>query len=83
AGAAALLVTDDAPGRLMAAFGTAEGTDRSFPVATVNAADGKVLARAAKSGEKLKLTGTPRTPYVYDLSVGHPGAIPDKDLTIA
>ncbi|WEH27179.1 S8 family serine peptidase [Streptomyces sp. AM 3-1-1] len=83
AGAAALLVTDDAPGRLMASFGTEDGTDRSFPVATVNAADGKVLARAAKSGRKLKLTGTPQAPYVYDLSAGHPGAIPDKDLTIA
>ncbi|SCE05716.1 Serine protease, subtilisin family [Streptomyces sp. TverLS-915] len=83
AGAAALLVTDDAPGRLMASFGTEDGTDRSFPVATVNAVDGKVLARAAKSGGKLKLTGTPQAPYVYDLSAGHPGAIPDKDLTIA
>ncbi|MEU6439887.1 S8 family serine peptidase [Streptomyces sp. NPDC047046] len=83
AGAAALLVTDDAPGRLMAFFGTDAGADRSFPVATVNAADGKVLARAARGGEKLKLTGTPQAPYIYDLSVGHPGAIPDKDLTIA
>ncbi|WP_431033190.1 S8 family serine peptidase [Streptomyces sp. P6-2-1] len=83
AGAAALLVTDDDPGRLMAYFGTAAYTDRSFPVATANAADGQVLARAAKGGKKVKLTGTARTPYVYDLSVGHPGAIPAADLTIA
>ncbi|WP_432161174.1 S8 family serine peptidase [Streptomyces sp. NRRL F-5630] len=83
AGAAALLVTDDAPGRLMAFFGTADGADRAFPVATVNAADGKILTRAAKNGGKLKLTGTPNAPYLYDLSAGHPGAIPDKDLTIA
>ncbi|MGW0955870.1 S8 family serine peptidase [Streptomyces sp. NPDC002545] len=76
AGAKALLVTDDKPGRLMAWFGNADRTDRSLLIATVNAADGARLLAAAKSGKHVKLTSTRNTPYVYDLSNGHPGAIP-------
>ncbi|MFB7222803.1 S8 family serine peptidase [Streptomyces sp. NPDC056227] len=76
AGAKALFVTDDKPGRLMAWFGNADRTDRSLLIATVNAADGARLLAAAKSGERVKLTSTRNTPYVYDLSDGHPGAIP-------
>ncbi|MEV0094982.1 S8 family serine peptidase [Streptomyces sp. NPDC050738] len=83
AGAAALLVTDDAPGRLMDYFGSADYESREIPVATVNASDGAKLTKAAAKGTKVELTGTPYTPYVYDLSAGHPGAIPAKDLTIA
>ncbi|MFJ9811384.1 S8 family serine peptidase [Streptomyces sp. NPDC101158] len=75
AGATALFVTDDAPGRLMAWFGTADYTDRPLAVATVNAADGARLATAAARGTRLDLTGTRFTPYTYDLSEGHPGAI--------
>ncbi|MEV0845991.1 S8 family serine peptidase [Streptomyces sp. NPDC049954] len=83
AGAAALFVTDDEPGRLMADFGGADGQELAIPVATVNAADAAKLARAAAKGKKAQLTGEPNSPYVYDLSEGYPGAIPAKDLTIA
>ncbi|MFJ8075076.1 S8 family serine peptidase [Streptomyces sp. NPDC096176] len=81
AGAKALFVTDDAPGRLMAWFGTEAYEDRTLHVATVNAADGARLAGAARHHQRLELTGTQYTPYVYDLSQGHPGAVPDRDLT--
>ncbi|MEU8763988.1 S8 family serine peptidase [Streptomyces sp. NPDC048659] len=75
AGAGALFVTDDQPGRLMAWFGTADYEDRPLAVATVNTADAARLARAAARGTRLDLTGTRYTPYTYDLSEGHPGAI--------
>ncbi|HZF89681.1 S8 family serine peptidase [Streptomyces sp.] len=77
AGAAALFVTDDAPGRLNAWWGTDEGGDRPFPIATVGAADAQRLRDAGR----VDLTGTKNTPYVYDLSKGYPGAVPDRDLT--
>ncbi|MFE5108298.1 S8 family serine peptidase [Streptomyces sp. NPDC056663] len=76
AGAAFLFVTDDAPGRLNAWFGTADFQERPLTVGTVNAADGARLASAAARGRSVDLTGTPYPPYVYDLSEGHPGAIP-------
>lgn len=81
AGAKALFVTDDAPGRLMAWFGTETYEDRPLHVATVDAADGALLAGAARRHQRVDLTGTRYTPYVYDLSEGHPGAVPDRDLT--
>ncbi|MFJ8542058.1 S8 family serine peptidase [Streptomyces sp. NPDC093586] len=77
AGVKALFVTDDAPGRLMAWWGTDDNADRPFPVATVNAAD----AARLRSAGRVDMTGTRHTPYVYDLSEGHPGAVPDRDLT--
>ncbi|MGW6565153.1 S8 family serine peptidase [Streptomyces sp. NPDC054975] len=76
AGAALLFVTDDAPGRLNTWFGTAEFEDRPLAVATVNAADGARLAESAARKKPVDVTGTRFTPYVYDLSEGHPGAIP-------
>ncbi|MFJ7989318.1 S8 family serine peptidase [Streptomyces sp. NPDC096351] len=79
AGAKALFVTDDRPGRLMKWFGTADYQDRPLAVATVNAADGRRLAAGAARGKRVDLTGTRFTPYTYDLSEGHPGAI-GKDL---
>ncbi|MFR9798249.1 S8 family serine peptidase [Streptomyces sp. MS06] len=79
AGAAALFVTDDAPGRLNAWWGAADGSDRPFPIATLDAADAGRLRAAGR----VDMTGTPDTPYVYDLSQGHRGAIPDTDLTYA
>ncbi|MFI6061359.1 S8 family serine peptidase [Streptomyces sp. NPDC051286] len=86
AGAKALFVTDDKPGRLMAWFGTADRAERPLAVATVNAADAASIASAAARGTALDLTGTRFTPYTYDLSEGHPGAIgtdlvfrPDED----
>jgi subtilisin family serine protease len=81
AGAALLFVTDDAPGRLNTWFGTEEYEDRPLTVATVNAADGARLASAAARGRTVDLTGTPYPSYVYDLSEGHPGAIP-SDLVL-
>ncbi|WP_137989466.1 S8 family serine peptidase [Streptomyces vilmorinianum] len=76
AGAALLFVTDAAAGRLNTWFGTEEYEDRPLTVATVDAADGARLASAAAGGHLVDVTGTPYTPYVYDLSEGHPGAIP-------
>ncbi|MBD0417657.1 S8 family serine peptidase [Streptomyces sp. TRM S81-3] len=77
AGAKALFVTDDAPGRLMAWWGTDDNADRPVQIATVSAADAARLRAAGR----VDMTGTRNTPYVYDLSEGHPGAIPDRDLT--
>ncbi|MET9729563.1 S8 family serine peptidase [Streptomyces sp. NPDC006458] len=77
AGVAALFVTDDRPGRLTAWWGADDGTDRPFPIATLDAADAARLRETAV----VDLTGTRNTPYVYDLSQGHRGAIPDRDLT--
>ncbi|MFF7181342.1 S8 family serine peptidase [Streptomyces sp. NPDC008121] len=75
AGVAALFVTDDEPGRLMSWFGTEDYQDRPLPVSTVNSADAARLAQAAKRGTRVDLTGTRYTPFTYDLSEGHPGAI--------
>ncbi|MEU6577442.1 S8 family serine peptidase [Streptomyces sp. NPDC046805] len=79
AGAKALFVTDDAPGRLTAWWGTDDNADRPLQIATVNAADA-VRLRAAGH---VVMTGTHNSPYVYDLSQGHRGAVPDRDLTYA
>ncbi|MEV5143822.1 S8 family serine peptidase [Streptomyces sp. NPDC052727] len=79
AGARALFVTDDAPGRLMAWWGTDDNADRPLLIATVNRADAARLRAAGRAD----MTGTPDPPYVYDLSEGHRGAIPDRDLTYA
>ncbi|MFD3660745.1 S8 family serine peptidase [Streptomyces sp. NPDC058659] len=79
AGAKALFVTDDQPGRLMKWFGTADYEDRPLAVATVNTADAQRLAAGAARGKRVELTGTRFTPFTYDLSEGHPGAI-GKDL---
>ncbi|MGW6023002.1 S8 family serine peptidase [Streptomyces sp. NPDC055099] len=80
AGAKALFVTDDAPGRLNAWFGTDDNADRPLRIGTVDAADGARLRAAAKAGRTVETTATSRTPYVYDVSEGHKGAVP-RDLT--
>ncbi|MFC8740929.1 S8 family serine peptidase [Streptomyces sp. NPDC057176] len=79
AGVEALFVTDDAPGRLMAWWGTDDNADRPLQIATVDAAD----ARRLRDAGRVDMTGTRDTPYVYDLSEGHRGAVPDRDLTYA
>ncbi|MEU0048360.1 S8 family serine peptidase [Streptomyces sp. NPDC006309] len=79
AGARALFVTDDAPGRLTAWWGTDDNTDRPLTIATLNRADAARLRAAGR----VDMTGTPDPPYVYDLAQGHRGAIPDRDLTYA
>ncbi|WP_199578669.1 S8 family serine peptidase [Streptomyces sp. CRB46] len=77
AGVTALFVTDDEPGRLTTWWGTADNADRPLQIATVNAADAERLRRAGR----VDMTGTRDTPYTYDLSEGHRGAVPDRDLT--
>ncbi|GHB34405.1 peptidase [Streptomyces viridiviolaceus] len=77
AGAKALFVTDDAPGRLMRWWGRDDNADRPLQIATVSAADAARLRTAGR----VDMTGTRNTPYVYDLSEGHRGAVPDRDLT--
>ncbi len=79
AGAKALFVTDDVAGRLSAWWGAADGSDRPLQIASVNTADAARL-RATRT---VDMTGTRNTPYTYDLSAGHPGAIPNGDLTYA
>ncbi|MBT2440249.1 S8 family serine peptidase [Streptomyces sp. ISL-36] len=76
AGAKALFVTDREAGRLMDWFGTEQYEDRPLHVATVDTADAARLAAAAARKQTVELTGTPSTPYTYDLSEGHPGSIP-------
>ncbi|EPH42498.1 S8 family serine peptidase [Streptomyces aurantiacus] len=83
AGAKALFVTDDIPGRLNAWFGTDDNADRPLRIATVNAADGARLREDARRGRSVETEATPYTPYVYDLEDGHAGAIPSRDLTYA
>ncbi|WP_395571526.1 S8 family serine peptidase [Streptomyces sp. BK79] len=77
AGVKALFVTDDAPGRLTAWWGTDDNADRPLQIATVSAADAERLREAGR----VDMTGTRDTPYTYDLSQGHRGAVPDRDLT--
>ncbi|WP_328657292.1 S8 family serine peptidase [Streptomyces sp. NBC_00334] len=77
AGVKALFVTDDTPGRLTSWWGTDDNADRPLQIATVDAAD----ARRLREAGRVDMTGTRDTPYVYDLSEGHPGAVPDRDLT--
>ncbi|MFG2357696.1 S8 family serine peptidase [Streptomyces sp. NPDC048521] len=79
AGARALFVTDDEPGRLMAWWGKDDNADRPLQIATVNTADAARLRAAGR----VDMTGTADSPYVYDLSEGHRGAIPDRRLTFA
>lgn len=80
AGVKALFVTDEVPGRLNAWFGTDGNEDRPLQIGTVDAADGARLVAAAKAGKSVETTATSRTPYVYDVSEGHKGAVP-RDLT--
>ncbi|MFG2646812.1 S8 family serine peptidase [Streptomyces sp. NPDC048436] len=80
AGVKALFVTDDVPGRLNAWFGTDDNGDRPLQIGTVDAADGARLLAAAKAGRSVETRATSRTPFVYDVSEGHKGAVP-RDLT--
>ncbi|MFF2362494.1 S8 family serine peptidase [Streptomyces sp. NPDC058122] len=77
AGAKALFVTDDLPGRLNAWFGTDAYEDRPLQVATVDTAD----AARLRAKRTVDMTGTRNSPYVYDLSHGYTGAVPDRSLT--
>ncbi|MGW2785210.1 S8 family serine peptidase [Streptomyces populi] len=79
AGAKALFVTDGTAGRLSAWFGTDDDRDRPLQIATVDAAD----ARRLRALRAVDMTGTRDSPYVYDLSHGYQGAVPDRSLTYA
>ncbi|MFH8463455.1 S8 family serine peptidase [Streptomyces sp. NPDC017991] len=77
AGAEALFVTDGVPGRLNAWFGTDDNADRPIQIATLDARD----AARLRSAGRAEMNGTRNTPYTYDLSEGHQGSIPARDLT--
>ncbi|MGW0928668.1 S8 family serine peptidase [Streptomyces sp. NPDC002644] len=80
AGAKILFVTDDRPGRLSRWAGDlVTGAEAPLPVASLNAADAERLRRSGT----VRAEGTPNTPFVYDLTDGHPGAIPDRSLVYA
>ncbi|MEI5100426.1 S8 family serine peptidase [Streptomyces sp. PmtG] len=81
AGAKALFVTDAVPGRLNAWFGTDGNEDRPLTIATVDAADGARLLKAAHAHRPVSVTSTPYPPYVYDLEDGFTGSVPDRPLT--
>ncbi|MEU6661135.1 S8 family serine peptidase [Streptomyces sp. NPDC046821] len=82
AGVKALFVTDDEPGRLSEWFGFDDSMDdRPLQVASVDAADGAKLAADAKAGRGIVMTGTKNTPWVYDLTDQHKGAVPQGSLT--
>ncbi|MFD7860741.1 S8 family serine peptidase [Streptomyces sp. NPDC059783] len=85
AGAKALFLTDDAPGRLNTVFYDEAGNDRPLQITSVDAADFARLLTMERHGRKAETTGTPRDTldYVYDLSKGYRGAIPDRSLVFA
>ncbi|MFC9856290.1 MULTISPECIES: S8 family serine peptidase [unclassified Streptomyces] len=85
AGVKALFLTDDNPGRLNVSFFNEDGTDRPLQITSVNAADYTRLLTMQRQGKRVEMTGTPRGElgYVYDLSKGYQGVIPDRSLIFA
>ncbi|MZD05765.1 S8 family serine peptidase [Streptomyces sp. SID5785] len=83
AGAKALFVTDSAPGRLNTLFFNEDGTDRPLQIASVDRADFARLQARARTGRTLDMTGTRDASYVYDVSKGYPGGVPDRSLVYA
>jgi subtilisin family serine protease len=83
AGAKALFVTDDAPGRLNTLFYNADGTNRPLQIASVTRADFARLQDRARTGRALDMTGTDDASYLYDVSKGYSGAVPDRSLVFA
>ncbi|MGW3244480.1 S8 family serine peptidase [Streptomyces sp. NPDC001070] len=82
AGAALLIVVNDAPGKLLEYVGTDEGGYSTVPVASVTAREGAPLIERARRGSlRLDTEGVPNSPYVYDLVDPHPGRIPATGLT--
>ncbi|MFB7110795.1 S8 family serine peptidase [Streptomyces sp. NPDC056291] len=82
AGAKALFVTDDAPGRLNTLFYD-NHENRPLQIASVTQADFARLQARARSGGVLDMTGTNDASYLYDVSKGYTGAIPDRSLVYA
>jgi subtilisin family serine protease len=85
AGAAALFIGDNTPGRLNTTFRNADGDSFPIQIASVPAADYARLQGMIGRGEAVEMTGTPssRSQYVYDLSKGYRGAVPDRSLVFA
>ncbi|MET8468628.1 S8 family serine peptidase [Streptomyces sp. NPDC006422] len=83
AGAKALFVTDDDPGRLNTLFSNEDGTDRALQIASVTRADFARLLAQEKRGERIRMTGVADATYSYDLSKGYRNAVPDRSLVFA
>ncbi|MFI5664212.1 S8 family serine peptidase [Streptomyces sp. NPDC051684] len=83
AGAEALFLTDDAPGRLNTLFYNDDNSERPLQIASVTNADFARLLAKQKRGERIRMTGVADPTYSYDLSKGYKGAIPDKGLLFA
>jgi len=81
AGAKLLITVNDGPKELSEWVGIENEdftlTDAPIAVASVSGTEGNKLIEAARSGKlKLKVEGTPDTPYVYDLVDGHQNVVP-------
>lgn len=77
AGAAVLLVVNDAPGVLSEYVG-----EQPIPVASVHRDAGAALVALAKTGRlTLGVTQRPYTTTVYDLTRNYAGAVPDRPLS--
>ncbi|MFJ9124528.1 S8 family serine peptidase [Streptomyces sp. NPDC102340] len=80
AGAAMLIVVNDAPGRLFQSYSGAAG----LSVASVEQGDGARLIAEAKSGRgTLKVRAKEYPDYTYDLAKTFDGGIPDTSLAYA
>ncbi|MGD6756373.1 S8 family serine peptidase [Streptomyces sp. BH105] len=83
AGAKALFLTDDSPGRLNTLFYNDDNTDRPLQIASVTHADFARLLAQQKRGERIAMTGIDNPTYSYDLSKGYKGSVPDRSLLFA
>ncbi|MFE1951738.1 S8 family serine peptidase [Streptomyces sp. NPDC059524] len=83
AGAKALFIGDDAPGRLNTVFYDENYEDRPLQIASVNKEDFARLQTRARDGRPLDMTGTKDASYMYDVSNGYTGAVPDRGLLYA
>ncbi|MFI6940361.1 S8 family serine peptidase [Streptomyces sp. NPDC050418] len=85
AGAKALFVADNSPGRLNTLFYNEDGTSRPLQIASVDLADHRRLLTLSERGGVIEMTGTKaaESDYVYDLSKGYKGGIPDRSLVFA
>ncbi|MFD7292884.1 S8 family serine peptidase [Streptomyces sp. NPDC059897] len=83
AGAKALFLTDDSPGRLNTLFYNDDNTERPLQIASVTNADFARLLAQQQRGERVTMAGVDNPAYSYDLSKGYKGAIPDRSLLFA
>jgi hypothetical protein len=77
AGAALLFVVADTSAPVMEYVGTDTGADSAVPVFSLSKTTGTALLTKAAAGRfRLAVTGTPDSPYVYDLVSPYPDRIP-------